>query len=162
MAGVGEQSASGYPEEVGAFVESFAGEMVESGLPRMASRIFAYLLASDAGAATAAELATRLRASPAAISGAVRYLIQVRLVQRQRRPGERKDTYLLASDLWYEALGTRDEELRRWGEKTAAGVAAVGPHTPAGRRLEETARFFEFLRLELRDVMERWKAERNG
>jgi DNA-binding transcriptional regulator GbsR (MarR family) len=143
------------------FVESFAAVMVESGLPRMAARIFAYLLASEDAAATAAELAERLQASPAAISGSVRYLIQIRLVTRDRKPGERRDTYRLGNDLWYEALGTRDQELTRWAEMTRQGVRAVGPETAAGRRLAETGHFFDFLRVELNEVTRRWKQERH-
>src|SRR5919201_862985 len=108
------------------FIESFAGVMVDSGMPRMAARIFAYLLAADDGSATAAELAERLQASPAAVSGGVRYLAQVHLVLRERRPGQRKDTYTLAHDLWYESLGTRDQELNRWAVVARRGVEAVG------------------------------------
>ncbi|HEU0285555.1 MAG TPA: helix-turn-helix domain-containing protein, partial [Nocardioidaceae bacterium] len=63
-------------EAVLRFVERFALILVESGMPRMPSRVFAYFLADEAERYTARELATGLRVSPAAISGAVRYLIQ--------------------------------------------------------------------------------------
>ena len=43
-------------------------------MPRLASRVFARLLADDDGRMTAAELTESLDVSPAAISGAVRYL----------------------------------------------------------------------------------------
>jgi len=46
----------------------------------MAVRVFVALLVSDDGRRTAAELAEMLRVSPAAVSNAVRYLQQVRLV----------------------------------------------------------------------------------
>ena len=143
------------------FVERFATEMTESGLPRMASRVLARLLAADEGACTSAELVESLQASPAAISGAVRYLSQLRLVARDRRPGERRDTYRLHDKVWYEALGMRDDELSRWAALSREGVAAVGRDSPAGQRLEETARFFEFLRTELAAMMERWRQQRD-
>ena len=62
------------PEQqpAGDFVERFAAAMVASGMPRMASRVFALLLSREDGSATSAELAAALQASPAAISGAVR------------------------------------------------------------------------------------------
>ena len=44
-------------------------------MPRMAARIFAYLLAEDADEYTVAELATGPRVSAAAISGSTRYLV---------------------------------------------------------------------------------------
>jgi DNA-binding transcriptional regulator GbsR (MarR family) len=61
---------------VGRFVERFAAILEDSGVPRMPARVFVGLLATDSGSLTAAELAERLQASPAAISGAVRYLAQ--------------------------------------------------------------------------------------
>ena len=139
------------------FVADFAQVMVESGMPRIAARVFAYLLADEDASATAAELAEQLQVSPAAVSGAVRYLIQVRLVLRDRLPGQRKDTYRVSNDLWYEALGTRDQELRRWADMTRRGAETVGPDSDAGRRLTETSEFFDFLRVELHDVTSRWK-----
>jgi len=143
-------------------VERFAVVMTESGIPRMPARVFARLLVDDDGACTAAELSESLQASPAAISAAVRYLIQVRLVMKDRLPGERRDTYRLHSKAWYEVMGTRGEELVRWAEASRDGVAAVGRDTPAGQRLEETARFFDFLRIELVDMMERWRRLEHG
>jgi DNA-binding transcriptional regulator GbsR (MarR family) len=146
-------------QSLGDFVERFAAGMVASGMPRMASRVFALLLARDDGSATSAELATALQASPAAISGAVRYLIQLHLVTRAHRPGERRDVYRLMSDDWYEMVGHREHELQQWAKLSREGVDVVGADTRAGRRLEETARFFEFLVNEIPSVLERWRNE---
>ena len=77
------------PEVVSRFVEHFAAQLVEAGLPRMPARVFVALLASDAGVLTSVELGEQLRISPAAVSGAVRYLSQVRMVSREREPGSR-------------------------------------------------------------------------
>jgi DNA-binding transcriptional regulator GbsR (MarR family) len=141
------------------FVERFAAVMVASGMPRMASRVFALLLSRDDGSATSAKLATALRASPAAISGAVRYLVQLHLVTRAHLPGERRDVYRLLSDDWYEMVGHREHELHQWAKLSREGVDVVGANTGAGRRLEETARFFEFLVEEIPRVLERWRNE---
>jgi DNA-binding transcriptional regulator GbsR (MarR family) len=146
----------------GQFVERFASVMTQAGMPRMPARVFARLLAEDEGACTAAELAESLQASPAAISGATRYLTQVRLVAKDRLPGERRDTYRLYNKVWYEVMGSRDEELARWSEVSREGVVAVGPDTAAGQRLDETARFFDFLRTELAGLMERWRQLQQG
>jgi DNA-binding transcriptional regulator GbsR (MarR family) len=145
------------------FVERFAAVMVASGMPRMASRVFAALLSRDDGSATSAELASALQASPAAISGAVRYLIQVHVVTKTQLPGERRDVYRLLSDDWYEMVGHREHELQQWAKLSREGVDVMGANTRAGRRLEETARFFEFLVDEIPGVLERWRQEaRNG
>jgi len=78
---------------VGKFIEQFASVLVEAGIPRMPARVFAALLAEDSGKLTAAELSERLQASPAAVSGGVRYLIGVGMVRREGEPRSRKHHY---------------------------------------------------------------------
>src|SRR5262249_51235002 len=118
---------------------------------------FAALLASDSGRLTAAELAERLQVSPAAVSGAVRYLVQVDLVAREREPGSRRDVYVIGHDAWYEAVGRRERLLGRWERLARRGVEALGAGTPAGERMAETAAFFEFLEEEMPALLERWR-----
>jgi DNA-binding transcriptional regulator GbsR (MarR family) len=72
--------------------------------------------------------------SPAAVSGAVRYLIQVGMVVRGREPGARRDDYRLHDDVWYEIYAYRGEMLRRWEQAMAQGVELLGTDRPAGRR----------------------------
>lgn len=144
------------------FIEQFALLLTDGGMPRMAARVFACVLAHDSGQLTAAELAARLRVSPAAISGAARYLIQVELLTKAREPGGRRDHYRLADDLWYEAFGHKDTLLRRWEEGLVEGIELLGDDTPAGRRLQDTRAFFGFLRTELAPMMERWEEHRRA
>jgi DNA-binding transcriptional regulator GbsR (MarR family) len=144
------------------FVERFALLLVEGGMPRMPSRVFACILADDGGALTAGELASRLRVSPAAISGAVRYLTQTGLVVRAREPGARRDHYRVGEDPWYEVFAARTFLIRRWEDAMAEGVELIGAQRPAGRRMAETRAFFAFLRTELPALMERWHAAREG
>ena len=69
------------------YIERFAAVLVLAGFPAMPARVFVALLVTDSGRLSAAELAGLLRISPAAVSGAVRYLIQVGLVHKERVPG---------------------------------------------------------------------------
>jgi DNA-binding transcriptional regulator GbsR (MarR family) len=148
------------PDEVSRFVEHFAAQLVEAGLPRMPARVFAALLASDTGALTSAELGEQLRISPAAVSGAVRYLAQVHMLSREREPGSRRERYRVHGDQWYEALTNREAVIKRWEDALRDGVASLGAETPAGRRLAETLAFFEFLENDVAGMMERWRAYR--
>src|SRR5690606_26239492 len=91
-----------YGPETAAFVERFASDMTEAGMQRMAARVFACLMTAPGAVLSAAELAERLRVSPAAVSGAVRYLSQIHLVSRERQPGSRRELYRLHPDVWYE------------------------------------------------------------
>jgi predicted transcriptional regulator len=162
--GSGRAAPSGAPRRdeaaVTRFVERFAANLEQAGIPRMPARVFVELLAEDSGSLTSAELAERIQASPAAISGAVRYLAQVGLIGRERDPGSRRDRYRVYDDAWYEAVVRRERLLTLWEESARDGVAALGPATTAGARMAETLAFFEFLRREMPGVLERWRAER--
>lgn len=147
-------------EAVSKFVESFAAQLVEAGMQRMAARVFAALLSSDEGVMTSAELGEQLRISPAGVSGAVRYLAQTHMVSREREPGSRRERYRVHGDQWYEALTNREAVLKRWEGALREGVTSLGADTPAGRRMAETLAFFEFVDGEVAAMMERWRAHR--
>ncbi|KAB2347043.1 MarR family transcriptional regulator [Actinomadura rudentiformis] len=128
----------------------------------MPARVFVALMVTDSGALTAAELAQTLRVSPAAVSGAVRYLTRLHLVIREREPGSRRDIFRVRDEAWQDALANRDALLAQYSGSFAEGVSVVGRETPAGRRLTEAMEFFEFLRKELDGLMDRWRAHRDA
>ena len=69
----------------------------------MPSRIFAALMVKEDGRMTSAELIEQLSVSPAAVSGAVRYLAQMGLIRRERERGGRKDVFVVMDDAWHGA-----------------------------------------------------------
>ncbi|GJF21447.1 MarR family transcriptional regulator [Streptomyces sp. HO565] len=141
-------------------MEGFAAQLVEAGMQRMPARVFAALLASDSGSLTSAELGEQLRVSPAAVSGAVRYLAQQHMVSREREPGSRRERYRVHSNQWYEALTSREAVIKRWEGALREGVTSLGAGTPAGRRMAETLAFFEFIDGEIAAMMDRWRDHR--
>ncbi|MCX4882410.1 GbsR/MarR family transcriptional regulator [Streptomyces sp. NBC_00847] len=147
-------------QAVSKFVESFAAQLVEAGMQRMPARVFAALLSSDEGVMTSADLGEQLRISPAAVSGAVRYLAQTHMVSREREPGSRRERYRVHGDQWYEALTNREALIKRWEGALREGVDSLGATTPAGRRMAETLAFFEFIEGEISAMMERWRVHR--
>lgn len=147
---------------VARFVERFALLLTDSGMTRMAARVFSRLMATDSGSLTAAEIAESLRVSPAAVSGAVRYLAQVGLVAKGREPGERRDHYSVTAVSWMEAIVNRDRLLDAWVAALHDGATALGDGSPAAARLAESKRFFEFLRGEMGQVLDRWRAQEAG
>ncbi len=143
-----------------AFVERFAAALNQSGFPRMPARVFAALIASESGTLTAAELAALLKVSPAAISGAVGYLVQVNLASRETEPGSRREHYRVNNEVWYEAIASKDRTLEQCERSLREGFEAVGRHTPAGERIAETIAFLEFLQAELPKLLHEWRRRR--
>lgn len=150
-------------EAVLRFVEQFGLLLSESGMPRMAARVFAFVLADDADRYTAQELAHGLRVSPAAISGAVRYLVLSGLLGREREPGARADTYrVYDDDVWYAIAMQRQHALHRWVRFLADGVEMLDEARPSGRRVRETLEYYRFLNAEVPEMMRRWHKHRQA
>ncbi|WP_214319118.1 GbsR/MarR family transcriptional regulator [Nonomuraea sediminis] len=142
---------------IAVFRERFAQIMVEYGMPRMASRVYAALLVTDSGELSAAELAERLGVGASAISGAVKYLAQVRLVERGREPGTRHDFCRIHEHTWSHFVSQSDPMLARIQAGADEGIAVLDLDSPAGRRLDETRRFFAFIREEINRSMAKWR-----
>jgi len=140
----------------GKFVERFASVLVEAGIPRMPARVFAALFSADSGKLTAEELSKQLQASPAAVSGGVRYLTGVGMVLREGEPGSRRHHYRVPDDVWDEVVRGRDRLMERWAATLREGIALLGPDTPAGVRIADSVDYFEFVIAELPRVHARW------
>jgi DNA-binding transcriptional regulator GbsR (MarR family) len=157
-----ERGSDAQEQAVLRFVEQFALILVESGMPRMPSRVFAYVLADDAERYTARELADGLRVSPAAISGAVRYLLQAGLLAKEREPGSRADHYrVYDDDIWYNITQQRLPLLKRYEEILTEGVEMLDEARPGGRRVRETLEYIRFTRVEMAELAERWREHKH-
>jgi len=152
--------ATGPEDPLFGYTERFSAVLVAAGFPPMPARVFVALLVADAGRLSAAELAGVLRISPAAVSGAVRYLIQLGLVHKERVPGSRRDYYRMPGGMWDSLIRQRDQVMARWTALVREGIDLVGPDTPAGERLAEQADFLEFTSKELSGVLDRWERHR--
>jgi len=143
-------------DDVFSYIERFSSVLVAVGFPPMAARVFVALMVAQAGRLSAAELGEMLHISPAAVSGAVRYLMQVGIVHKERVPGSRRDYYRMPDDMWQELLRMRDQVMRRWLALTREGIDLVGASSPAGERLAYHAAFLEFVSEEVPEVLKRW------
>jgi hypothetical protein len=144
------------PEAIGRFIERFAGVLHESGVPRMPARVFTALLTADAGRLTSADIGAVLGVSAAAVSGAVRYLLQVGLVTSAGEPGSRRLSYGVPDHVWQLLLRAHIATMARWSTTMADGVGLLGAATPAGERMAESSRFFDFVTTELPGILARW------
>lgn len=143
------------------FVEQFGLFLHQEGLPRMPARVFAYVLADDAEVYTASELAEGLQVSPAAISGAVRILVQAGLLGKEREPGSRVDHYrIYDSDVWSAIYSDRTGYMNRSEAVLQQFVDEMDPNRPGAKRVLETLEFFRFARREMDEFIVRWQRYR--
>lgn len=140
--------------------EAAAAMITAVGFPRMPARVMMALIAAPADGYTAADLADRLGVSPAAVSGAVRYLQTLHVVRRVSRADQRRDHYLIVEDTWYGMMASNGPIY----DRLATQIDAIGSeHTedPLARaRAAEMAEFFRFMARRMPELVDEWETYR--
>ena len=132
------------PVAVAEYEESFTTLLIASGLPKISAHVLTCLYTADTGSQTAAQLVARLQVSPASISKATTFLESQGLIRRE--PGEgRRERYTADDDVFYQSTIASAQSLGQLADTSRAGVNVLGPHTPAAIRLENIARFLDYV-----------------
>ena len=146
------------------FVEEAGIVFEQTGLPRMAGRIFGRLLISDPPHQSTAELAEALMASKGSISTMTRLLIQVGLIERLSLPGVRGDYFRLRPDAWQHAIRRGlEDEIKMFRQLAEHGLELPVDKSPLTQKwLEEMRDIYVFMERELSPLLERWEQEHKG
>jgi DNA-binding transcriptional ArsR family regulator len=131
-------------EAVREYEEVFTTVVMQSGMPKMMARVLACLCTTDAGSLTASELVRRLQVSPASVSKAIAFLESQGLVRRERDE-RRRERYVVDDDVWYQSMMASARSIAQIVVTARQGVGVLGPGTPAATRLENIARFLDFV-----------------
>ena len=137
-------------------VEHLGGALADAGIARLPARVYAALLTTQDGRLTASQLASSLGVSPAGISGAVRYLTQVRMIRRERERGSRRDVFVVMDDAWHDVLMQKDQIYAPILRALVDAREAVGEDTRAGERMQLSVEFLEFIQREMDGIAQRW------
>ncbi len=149
-------------EEMKRFAEEVGIVFEQTGLPRMAGRIFGWLLVSTPPYQSPSELAEALMASRGSISTMTRLLIQLGLVERSGMLGERQAYFRIKPDAWHHLMGRGlDDEIKMFRQLAKRGLAILADEThPSRKYLEEMHDVYAFLEREFPALLERWEQER--
>ena len=143
--------------ERASFVERMGSALASAGLARLPSRIFAALLIDEDGRMTAAEIGAALGVSPAAVSGAVRYLDGVGMVRRERERGSRRDIFVVDEDAWHEMMMHADQYYAPMQVALRRALETLPPDDPAYRRVRLSNEFIAFAIEEMKTMNVRWE-----
>ncbi|MEV4343610.1 helix-turn-helix domain-containing protein [Actinoplanes sp. NPDC049596] len=126
------------------YQETFTTLIMSQGLPKMTARILTCLFTTDEGSLTAAELVQRLQVSPASVSKAVALLEDLTLIRRER-DDRRRERYRVDDDVWFQSMLASAQSNIDLAKTAREGIPILGPGTPAAVRLENVARFMDFV-----------------
>ncbi|PRY00052.1 helix-turn-helix domain-containing protein [Allonocardiopsis opalescens] len=131
-------------EAVADYEERLTTLLMASGLPKMTARVLTCLFVTDEGSLTAAELARHLQVSPASISKAISFLEGQTLIRRERDE-RRRERYVVDDELFYQSTLASVRGHEQLVATARQGAVILGPGTPAAARLENIARFMDFI-----------------
>ena len=126
------------------------------GLQRMTARVLAALLFTEQPTMTMGDLADQLRASAGAISGALKMLTSVGLVERVPAPGSRREHYRLRDDAWAVQYTNQNEVTTAVLKAAEVGIAATPDSSLPHQRLTQMRDFYSFLLAEIPALLDRW------
>ncbi|RFU41675.1 MarR family transcriptional regulator [Actinomadura logoneensis] len=129
-------------------------------MQKATARVLAALLFADVDAVTAPDLAEWLGISSGSVSGAIKMLSTVGLIERVPAPGSRREHYRIRPGCWATLMTGQNATLQAMLQAAEEGIAATGPDTPAAVRLEEMRDFYGFMLQELPALVERWQSRR--
>jgi DNA-binding MarR family transcriptional regulator len=140
--------------------ERMALSLAQGGMQKATARVLAALLFAGADSVTAPELADQLVISSGSVSGAIKMLSTVGLIERVPAPGSRREHYRLRDGAWAILMSTQNGMVQAMSEAADQGIAAAGADSLAARRLAEMRDFYGFMFRELPALVDRWRAER--
>jgi DNA-binding transcriptional regulator GbsR (MarR family) len=144
-----------------AVVESMARLLTDAGIPRIAGRMWAWLLICEPPQQTAADLAESLGASRGSVSGAARLLQTAGLVTRSARRGDRRDYFSVPPGSMVEIMRSREPAVTAWRRLADQGLELLKDRTPEQQaRLREVRDLYAFMERELPAMLERYVEHR--
>ncbi len=144
-------------EERREVTEQFALILTEHGMQRMASRVMAAFIFTEKPTLTQGEVAEELDVSPGSVSGAIRTLTSIGLVERVPAVGSRRDHHRIRDDAWTTLFTRQNKALDQMMNLAAQGIEVTERGSYAHRRLELMQDFYAYLLAELPTLVEQWK-----
>ncbi|MBD1869868.1 MarR family transcriptional regulator [Cyanobacteria bacterium FACHB-471] len=142
-----------FVEEVGLMFEAV-------GLPRMAGRIFGWLLIANPPHQSMGDLVEVLQASKGSISTMTRLLIQISLIERVSFPGQRRDYFQIKPHAWSQLSQQRMTQITAFRKLAERGLDLLADQPlPLQQRLQEMRDMHAFLEREMPLLDQRWQQE---
>lgn len=143
-----------FAEEVGIIFE-------QTGLPRMAGRIFGWLIVAEPPYQSADQIGKALLASKGSVSTSTRLLIQHGLISRTTIPGVRHDYFQLNTDaLRHMVERGIEDEVRLFRQLAERGLTLItDKESTTYKWLEKMHDLYNFLEREVPVLRERWEKQ---
>jgi len=142
-----------YIEETGLLFEKL-------GMTRMAGRIFGYLIVCDEEQASFDQIRKALQASKGSISGTVKQLLHIDMVEAVSLPGDRKTYYRIGKMKIGDILRARMGQFTAFADALAKGEKMKTNKDDISDWLIEVSTFYRWVGGQLDEIINKWEEEK--
>ncbi len=143
------------------FIESMGRQFEEDGAPRIAGRLFGFLMLQE-DPCSLDDVAEQLQVSKGSASSNARLLEQLGIAERVTRAGDRRDYYQISPDIGERTLERALQGLDRMLGRLRRGADAVGGRSETiRRRFAGTIQFHERAMSVVTDLLGQVRARRS-
>lgn len=143
------------------FIESMGRQFEEDGAPRIAGRLFGFLMLQE-DPCSLDEVAEQLQVSKGSASSNARLLEQLGIAERVTRAGDRRDYYQISPDIGERTMERALQGIERMLGRLRRGVDVVGDRSPViTARFAGTIKFHERALAVVTDLLGQVRARRS-
>jgi DNA-binding transcriptional regulator GbsR (MarR family) len=144
------------------FIEEAGVDFEQTGIPRMAGRLFGWLLIADPPHQSPAELADVLHASKGSISTSIRLLQQLGFIERYVIPGSRHDYFRLPENAIEKVIRHGlEQEIKMFRSLADRGLETVKALSPKRKTwLKEMQGHYTYLEKAFPALLSKYQKER--
>jgi len=150
-----ERTVVATQNQLSAWIERVAAQLVPEGIPLIGGRILGYLLVCDPEERTAAELSEELEASTGSVSTNLKLLVNHGLVVRSTRRGRQAALYRADAPAWASLVRRRLEALAELRGLSASGLRLLSGDPQRALRLRTVDEFQGWFAGEIPSLWER-------
>jgi DNA-binding transcriptional regulator GbsR (MarR family) len=144
------------------FIESMGRQFEEDGAPRIAGRLFGFLMLQE-DPCSLDDVAEQLQVSKGSASSNARLLEQLGIAERVTRAGDRRDYYQISPDIGERTLERALQGLERMLQRLRKGADALGERSPAvADRFSGTIKFHERAMAVVTDLLGQVRSRRSA
>jgi DNA-binding transcriptional regulator GbsR (MarR family) len=144
------------------FIESMGRQFEEDGAPRIAGRLFGFLMLQEEPCSLD-EVAEQLQVSKGSASSNARLLEQLGIAERVTRAGDRRDYYQISPDIGERTLERAVHGIERMLQRLRRGADSLGDRSPrVSDRFAGTIKFHERAMQVVTDLLGQVRSRRSA
>ncbi len=142
------------------YIEEFGLMFEQMGITRMAGRVFGYLIVCDEDAVSFSQIKDALQASKGSISGTMKQLQQIGMVEAVSLPGDRKTYFRISEMQISDILKSRIKQFTAFAELLERGSRIKNREDNTSIWVTEASVFYNWVGDQMNEIIHQWENDK--